>query len=93
MFIFKNYFINIKSTEKETEWLFSVKDNGIGIDSEFFEKIFIIFQRLHSKDKYSGTGIGLTIAKRHVEFLGGKIWLESKPDEGTIFYFTIAKTL
>ncbi len=85
--------INIKSTEKETEWLFSVKDNGIGIDSEFFEKIFIIFQRLHSKDKYSGTGIGLTIAKRHVEFLGGKIWLESKPDEGTIFYFTIAKTL
>ncbi|WP_223275985.1 PAS domain S-box protein [Algoriphagus aquimarinus] len=84
--------IEIIAMENETEWAFSITDNGIGIDPQFHEKIFIIFQRLHNKDKYTGTGIGLSIAKRQVEFLGGKIWLESVPGEGTVFYFTIPKT-
>ena len=84
--------VEIKSVLKGDEWEFSIKDNGIGIEAEFYEKIFIIFQRLHNKDAYSGTGIGLSIAKRHVEFLGGRIWLDSKLGEGTVFYFTIPKT-
>ncbi|WP_445719232.1 PAS domain S-box protein [Flavobacterium sp.] len=84
--------IEINCQENDQEWLFSIKDNGIGIDSQFYEKIFVIFQRLHSKEAYSGTGIGLSVAKRHVEFLGGKIWLESVVGEGSTFYFTIPKT-
>jgi signal transduction histidine kinase len=83
--------IEITAKEEENQWLFSIKDNGIGIEPEFHQKIFVIFQRLHNADKYSGTGIGLSIAKRHVEFLGGRIWLESAPGKGTIFYFTISK--
>ena len=83
--------IEIIAIEHESQWEFAIKDNGIGIDAKFYNKIFIIFQRLHNKDQYSGTGIGLSIAKRHVEFLGGKIWLESKVGVGTTFYFTISK--
>lgn len=83
--------IEISVLENEREYIFSIKDNGIGIDSQFFDKIFIIFQRLHNKDHYEGTGIGLSIAKRHLELLGGKIWLDSKLGEGTTFYFTIPK--
>ncbi len=81
--------VQIDVAENEQEWKFSIKDNGIGIDPEFYDKIFAMFQRLHNKDEYDGTGIGLSIAKRHVEFLGGRIWLESAPGEGTVFYFTI----
>lgn len=84
--------IEIRAKEKETVWEFAVKDNGIGIDQRFFDKIFIIFQRLHNREQHDGTGIGLSIAKRSVEFLGGEIWLESTVGEGTTFYFTIAKT-
>lgn len=83
--------IEIHALEKKTVWEFAVKDNGIGIDRNFYDKIFIIFQRLHNKDQYDGTGIGLSIARRSVEFLGGEIWLKSKVGEGSTFYFTIAK--
>ncbi len=83
--------VDIDVAQNETAWEFSIKDNGIGIDPQFYDKIFIIFQRLHNKDEYSGTGIGLSIAKRHVDFLGGRIWLESAPGEGSVFYFSIPK--
>ena len=83
--------VEISVIENEKEWEFSIKDNGIGIDSQFYDKIFIIFQRLHNKDRFEGTGIGLSIVKKHLEFLGGKIWLKSKVGEGSVFYFTIPK--
>jgi PAS domain S-box-containing protein len=83
--------IEIQAKEKEGFWEFSIKDNGIGIEEMFYDKIFVIFQRLHNRNQHDGTGIGLSIAKRSVEYLGGEIWLESKVGEGTTFYFTISK--
>ncbi len=87
----ENPVIKISAKEENSEWLFEVADNGIGIDKKFFDKIFVIFQRLHSRDKYDGTGIGLAISKRIVERLGGKIWVESELNKGSSFYFTIPK--
>lgn len=84
--------IQIHAKENGDVFEFAIKDNGIGIDKEFYEKIFVIFQRLHHRKHYEGTGIGLSIVKRSVEFLGGEIWLESTPGEGSTFYFTIPKT-
>jgi signal transduction histidine kinase len=81
--------IEICSTQKSDHWLFSVKDNGIGIDQQYAEKVFVIFKKLHNKARYNGTGIGLAIAKRIVEQHHGKIWFESVAGEGTTFFFTL----
>ena len=83
--------IHIKATkdENKNEYIFSIQDNGIGIEKQYLERIFIIFQRLHTRDEYDGTGIGLAVSKRIVERHGGNIWIESEPSAGSTFYFTL----
>jgi signal transduction histidine kinase len=84
--------IKIYAEERKSEWLFAIKDNGIGINEAYHDKLFKIFQRLHSQSEYSGTGIGLAQCKKIVEIHGGRIWVDSVPGMGSTFYFTIQKS-
>ncbi|MCX6123297.1 MAG: ATP-binding protein, partial [Proteobacteria bacterium] len=83
--------IKITAVDKGSDYYFEVRDNGIGIAKEHFERVFLLFQRLHSKEKYEGTGLGLSICKKVVTLHGGRIWIESEVGSGSKFCFTLKK--
>jgi len=79
----------VSARRENDAWVISVQDNGIGIDPKHGDRLFLMFQRLHSQEEYEGTGIGLAIVKKIVENHNGKIWFESEPGKGSTFYFTL----
>jgi chemotaxis family two-component system sensor kinase Cph1 len=81
--------VEVSAHRLVSTWVIAIKDNGIGIETKYFDKIFEMFQRLHTKEEYPGTGIGLPIAKKIVEIHGGRIWVESEVGKGSTFFFTI----
>jgi light-regulated signal transduction histidine kinase (bacteriophytochrome) len=85
--------ITVSAERDGKEWQIRVQDNGIGIEAEFADKVFVIFQRLHARDAYEGTGIGLAIVKKIVEYHGGRIWIDPDLAEGTAIIFTLPVTV
>ena len=85
--------IELRMEEEEDQWLFHFSDNGIGIPPQYFDRIFVIFQRLHTKEEYEGSGMGLAITKKIIENMGGRIWLESEHQVGTTFHFSLPKLI
>lgn len=83
--------VHVGCTSKGPEWVFTVRDNGIGIEPQYFDRIFLMFQRLNTRSDYPGNGFGLAFCKRIVEHHGGRVWVESEPGKGSAFYFTLKK--
>jgi chemotaxis family two-component system sensor kinase Cph1 len=81
--------IHISAGKRDGEWVFSVRDNGIGIAEKHWERVFDIFHRLHTQQQYPGTGIGLAVCRRVIHRHGGRIWIESEPGRGSTVYFTL----